>query len=1175
MTQFSSLAAYEHNGKAVSSAEFYAIACDPQRSVAVEACAGAGKTWMLVSRMIRALLEEEAQHGEIKPHEILAITFTKKAAGEMRQRLQEWLAEFAFATPEKLELELKIRGLDVRILNLGNAQKIPKNVPQPAYSLPEQLQNLYQKTLSQGRGVQIKTFHGWFASLLRTAPLSVLEGLHLPANYTLLEDDKLAVPSVWRRFFGTLLKDEHAKRDFEALVTAHGKSQALKALDEALSKRVEFELADQKGLVDASVPHFAEFFPDFAGCVSPEAAFLNNDANNDASNDIRRKIFSDAAKILGLATQKTFSAKGVELEKAITDNDLAGAIAALLTEKGTPRKFNVALSENEFVARAQDLALRFQSAIAQHAAWQHQQCMAKLTRLLINEFGNLKRQRGWVDMNDVERAALVMLSSSELSGWVQERLDARVKHLMIDEFQDTSPLQWQALYAWLSGYTGAGGKPPVVFIVGDPKQSIYRFRRAEPQVFIAAKQFVQDGLGGDLLSCDHTRRNAVQVVAAVNTVMLKAQDVQQYSDYRAHSTEIAVAGSVVRLPQIERHSQDKAKDKNTEESAELVWRDSLTEPKEEVEEKMVTLECRQAAQFIQQLLKSGKKPKEIMVLARKRSRLALMQTELQTLSIASQQPEKTNLADAPEVQDIVALLDVLVSPTHDLSLARALKSPLFGLTDDDLVEIALAFKSTKSSIDASSSWQNSGSNSWPNSWSNSWFILLQNSEHLRQEIRWLGVKLTLWKGWIDSLPPHDALDAIFDDGDVLARYASAAPATRRDAVLANLNALLRAALDIDQARYLTPYAFVRAMKAGFSAANSDGESDMADVTQTVKSPMTSDDSAIRLLTIHGAKGLEADVVIILDTDATLTPAASMRVLVDWPGETETPISFVFLASESRPAPSAAAAFDVEKQARLREELNALYVAMTRAREQLVISSSQPRNSNADSWWQRMQIVAVPAPAPSKPVRPEPVEGFSTENNAAIELLVLPSLENNKDASKKASNSRVAGEFIAYDAIENIVSSEITTVIADADESLESRLGQAMHRLLQRTDLTQVDTVALEFKLSSQEAEQAAQMAQRIMAGDGAWAWDEAIVSWQGNEIELTAHGKLLRLDRLVHRKDTAEWWVLDYKSESQPQSKPELVVQMRAYVAAVQACYVGESVRAAFLTAAGTLIEVN
>jgi ATP-dependent helicase/nuclease subunit A len=1153
-------AAYEHNGKSVSSAQFYAIACDPRRSVAVEACAGAGKTWMLVSRIIRALLEEDAP----QPHEILAITFTKKAAGEMRQRLQEWLAEFAFATPEKLEFELKIRGID---LNKGN--KSSKNDLQPAYSLPEQLQNLYQKTLSQGRGVQIKTFHGWFASLLRTAPLSVLEGLNLPANYTLLEDDKLATPSVWRRFFGTLLKDEIAKRDFEELVAEHGKSQALKALDEALSKRVEFQLADEKGLVDASVPHFSVFFLDFSGCESPEAAFENSAAQH--------AIFYDAAKVMAAYKAPTYRALGVDLEKAVTARKLGDVLTALITDKGqgTPRKLGV-LGENEFVAKAQEIAVRFQSAIAQHAAWQHQQRMARLTRILIAEFAALKRQRGWVDMNDVERAALVMLSSSELSGWVQERLDARVKHLMIDEFQDTSPLQWQALYAWLSGYAGAGGKPPTVFIVGDPKQSIYRFRRAEPQVFIAAQKFVQDGLDGDLLSCDHTRRNAVQVVDAVNTVMLRAQDVQQYADYRAHSTEIAVAGAVVRLPQIERL----AKDKKSGESEELVWRDSLTEPREEPEEKIVTLECRQAAGFIQQLLQSGKKPKEIMVLARKRSRLSLMQIELQTLSIASQQPEKTNLSDAPEVQDIIALLDVLVSTTHDLSLARALKSPLFGLTDDDLVVIALAHKSAKSCHPEQHV---------------SWFDLLQNSEHIRQEIRRLGVKLALWKSWIDSLPPHDALDAIFHDGDVLARYASAAPATTRDSVLANLNALLSAALDIDQARYLTPYAFVRAMKAGLSSsnsANSDVESDMADATQTVKLPMKSDDNAIRLLTIHGAKGLEADVVIILDTDATPTPAASMRVLVDWPGETATPTSFVFLASESRPAPSAAAAFDIEKQARLREELNALYVAMTRAREQLVISSNQPRNANADSWWQRM--LAVSELDPSFPHRRESTSAtmdsrlrgndgtglneplrLKIDVSTQIELLVLPSLGNVEKTSKNISNSTIAGVFVAYDAMKSIVNSDSLPLMIDAETSLESRLGQAMHRLLQRADVTAVDAVALEFKLSSQEAEQASQMAQRILAGEGAWAWDDAVVNWQGNEIELTAQGKLLRLDRLVRRKDTGDWWVLDYKSESQPQSKPELVAQMRGYVAAVQACYAGEQVKAAFLTATGKMVEVN
>jgi ATP-dependent helicase/nuclease subunit A len=200
--------------------------------------------------------------------------------------------------------------------------------------------------------------------------------------------------------------------------------------------------------------------------------------------------------------------------------------------------------------------------------------------------------------------------------------------------------------------------------------------------------------------------------------------------------------------------------------------------------------------------------------------------------------------------------------------------------------------------------------------------------------------------------------------------------------------------------------------------------------------------------------------------------------------------------------------------------------------------------------------------------------LDTDVQIKIELWVLPSIENTE---KRASNMPLAGVFIAYNATENIVNIEEEAEKTEGNaslDSLESRLGQAMHRLLQRADLTQVDAVALEFKLSSQEAEQAAQMAQRIMAGEGAWAWDEAVVGWQGNEIELTAQGKLLRLDRLVHRKDTSAWWVLDYKSESQPQSKPELVAQMRAYVAAVQACYTGETVKAAFLTATGKMIEI-
>ncbi|TAM34997.1 MAG: DNA helicase UvrD, partial [Burkholderiaceae bacterium] len=658
MSAFANGLAYEHNGERVSSAAFYAIACDPRRSVAVEACAGAGKTWMLVSRIVRALLDASSN---LQPHEILAITFTKKAAGEMRQRLTEWLAAFARATPEELEQELVQRGL----------------TPAHARLRAPALRNLYASVLASGRPVQIRTFHSWFAALLGTAPLAILQSLGLPARYELLEDDAQAVSAVWPRFYKALTDLPEAQQDYFAAVAAHGRFQTEKALTAALARRVEFALADARGVVDGSVPRFDALLPDFAGLQEPEDLLAQS---------AQRGQLQAAAQALGRASAPTFAAKGAELEQALTQGDMQAAGAALLTQKGEPRKFSDKLADIAQVRAAQELLARVALARSQHDAWQHQQRLARLARILCAEFAALKFERGWIDMNDVERAALVMLSSPVLSGWVQERLDAHIKHLLIDEFQDTNPLQWQALSNWLSGYAGAGGQAPSVFIVGDPKQSIYRFRRAEPQVFRAAQEFVVDGLGGDRLSCDHTRRNAPQVLAAVNQVMAVAQDGGEYEGFRAHSTESSEMGAVLKLPPIPRPGRGEA---TAQDDEILTWRDSLTTPRELPEETLRTLECRQAAQWLAQQLQAGLPPKDIMVLARKRDRLAVMQEELRALHIPSQQPEKTDLGEAPEVRDIVALLDALVSPSHDLSLAQALKSPLFGVSDAELVQIAL------------------------------------------------------------------------------------------------------------------------------------------------------------------------------------------------------------------------------------------------------------------------------------------------------------------------------------------------------------------------------------------------------------------------------------------------------------------------------------------------------
>ncbi len=1090
MSQPNNNPAYTHNGQSISADAFYAIACDPRRSVAVEACAGAGKTWMLVSRMVRALLEEGAQ-----PHEILAITFTKKAAGEMRERLYEWLEQFAHADDATLQQELLLRGVKIK----KNADFEGKKELQANEFGCKQLSNLYAQVLANGRPVQIRTFHSWFAALLRSAPMATLQQLGLPLNYDLLEDDGPAKALVWRRFYAALMDRPELKADFETVVLAHGRFQTDKALSGALDKRTEFLLADSAGVVDRSVQHFGVQFAEFAGLAHPDEALAANPAN--------RELFMAAAAALGRAAAPTFSAKGVELEKALTDGTAGDALAALLTEKGTSRKFGEKIIGIAIVRQAQDIALRIAEALAQHEAWDYQQRMARLSRLLLAEFTALKRERGWVDMNDVERAAQVMLSDDVLSGWVQERLDARVRHLMIDEFQDTNPLQWHALSSWLSGYGGAGGgagRAPSVFIVGDPKQSIYRFRRAEPQVFIAAQAFMRDALGGDVLACDHTRRSSQAVIATVNAVMGAAASDDSYEGFRAHTSASTDEGRVLRLPPILRLEKTQTPDM-------LEWRDSLTTPREEPEETLRTLEVRQAAAWIASQIDSGIKPASVMALSRKRASLLPLQEELRALHIPAQIGEKTELIDCCEVLDVVALLDALVSPQHDLSLARALRSPLFNVSDDALVKIVLTRGESKQS----------------------WFDVLLNEELLAPELIGLGAVLARYKVLLDALPPHDALQAIYDSGDVLARYAAAAPAASRAAVLSNLQALLAAALQVDGGRYATPYAFVRALKAG-----------------GLQAPASSNPDAVRLLTIHGAKGLEADAVLLLDTDTAPRNADSMSVLVDWPGQAQVPRKFVFLVSESKPPACALEALATEQAARQREELNALYVAITRAKTTLAISSIEPYREAPQSWWQRLHALAAEVPVPLV------VANAQQEASSNFMLPDLPSLP---------ASLRVASLLLQP---------------APEADSLSARVGKAMHSLLEWGDLSShaATQTGKEFGLTPAQQQDAQAMAKRIRHGDAAWAWDDAVVAWQGNEVELTHQGNTFRLDRLVQRKDAGHqghWWVLDYKSASSPQQQAELVTKMQIYKTALGAIYPGQTVKAAFLTATGSVVTVD
>ncbi|HZT54908.1 MAG TPA: UvrD-helicase domain-containing protein, partial [Burkholderiaceae bacterium] len=611
-------AAYRADGRPVARDAFYALACDPQRSVVVEACAGAGKTWMLVSRILRALL------AGAQPHEILAITFTRKAAGEMRERLNEWLREFS--APGASEAS-RVEAL------------VQRGVPaHEARELAPQLASLHERVLRAGRPVEVRTFHAWFSQLLRAAPLELLGELGLQPEMDLIEDLDDHRTEVFRRFHAAVLADAALRDDYAALIARRGRSQLRKWLEAALHKRVEFELADAAGVLDDSVPPPALERPG-----EHPAQVLLGAAWHASLRELALALGLGGVRAQDAATGLVFA-----LEQADAQARFERVWAALFTEKNTPRK---QLGKVDALARIQDELDAIAMQVRQLDAHTEHLRMARLARVLLAEFAAYKRARGLADMADLERCGLALLRDATLAGWVQERLDARIRHVLIDEFQDTSPLQWHALHAWLSAYAGAGGgasgqRPPGLFIVGDPKQSIYRFRRAEPRVFAAAQRFVVEALGGTVLACDHTRRNAPELLAALNTVFDQAQRANEFSGFRDHTTELASdpqAGVFVlpRVPRPPRAARGAAAD------TPAPWRDSLTTPRHAPEELLREQEAARVALAIHALVtRGGVVPAEIFVLSRKRQSLRLVAQALQQLQVPYAAAEDAALMDA-------------------------------------------------------------------------------------------------------------------------------------------------------------------------------------------------------------------------------------------------------------------------------------------------------------------------------------------------------------------------------------------------------------------------------------------------------------------------------------------------------------------------------------------------
>ena len=1080
--------------------EFKRRACDPRASAVVEACAGSGKTWLLVGRIVRALLDGAA------PGQILAITFTRRAAQEMRARLLGDLQDLAQAGDDAVADWLQQRGM-------SSAESRAAVAP---------ARGLYERVVGARVPMAIQTFHGWFWQLACAAPL----GAGVPYAPVLLEAVDRLRTDAWLHFSAQLVRPEHARirAAWVWLLDEIGEDSARKLLMQMLGKRAEwwsFAAGDEDAAVARALAPLRAAGDDDPRARLREPWFVDEVR---ALADLWRALArpSKTADEAAARALQWLAAPPGDPARDFRDACLVvltkaeqTPIQALLPEKLAKKHADEAAAQRYAQAHAR-VTDGLQRLLAAHRTWQAlklNEAALACGRLLIDAYQRLKEQQQALDFTDLEWHAHRLLANPDHAAYMQVRLDARFRHILIDEFQDTNPLQWQVLQSWLAGYgaleAGEGGADdasgrPSVFIVGDPKQSIYRFRRAEPRVFDAAIALLARDFGATHLRTNVTRRNAPALVEVLNAAMAGNPL------YQPQSTRAEGPGAFVLLPLA-------APPPAGPQGDESALRDVLVTPRAERDIDTRYREGRalanEIAHWVAQLrVRDGHGERaarftDVLLLVRRRTHLEQYERALRDAGVPFVSDRRGGLLDTLEADDLTALLEFLSTPAADLRLARALRSPIFGCADDDLIRVARAAGAT-------------------------WWRRLQAlvaaaaADPAGEEapLHRAGRLLERWRALAAVLPVHDLLDRIYFEGDLRRRYAAAAPEVLHAQVQANLDAFIELALAIDAGRFPSLPRFIDEL-AGLKrhAPEEAPEQGLAEVG-----------NAVRVMTIHGAKGLEAEIVVLADAHVRPPAAEGGSVLVVWPPLEPAPehVSLVARGEAGRDDARAAWFADDDAQ-REQEDSNLLYVAATRARQVLIAGGSEPSQGAIDaSWYTRLAAAQALSRAAAEAQPRLPVA-----------------------ASRQVRDFRPAPVPVGRR-------------LEDSLESEAQRLGRAWHAMLEQ-GADRAQAIARAFGLDDEQAALAIAAARRVRS-----RLPQLFAGRADVELELVdADGQLLRVDRLCELDGAL--LVVDFKWRVGQSERPQYEAQVRRYAQVLRAIRGEQPVRMALVDRDGELHAVQ
>lgn len=1085
---------------------FYQTALDPGQSVVVEACAGSGKTWLLVSRIVRLLL------AGVQPAEILAITFTRKAAREMRARLDEWLRFCASADDNKVRQFLRERAVAEDELDA----KLPL------------ARSLFESVLTAQPGVTISTFHAWFLEVIQRAPLET--GL---VGRGLAEQTQALQQNAWAQLTQQLAAhpDNTLAHAMQDLLAEFGLLNTRKLLQNFMHRRTEWwayteSQTDPLGYALANLTQQigVELETDVAAELMADSAFstaLYEYARLLGMNTATMVTRADAIiSTLGesLAGQHRFEKLCLTIFKA------DGGVYALNASTAQEKRMG-ATAQAALIQLHQHICERLTHArqqILAQVSYHFNVCALTLGTALLEHYQAAKAEARVLDFSDVEWQVAQLLSNSEHAEYIQLKLDARYKHILLDEFQDTNPVQWRVLLAWFEAAHQAG-QMPKIFLVGDPKQSIYRFRGAEAGLFDLAKTYL-NARGAACLSQNHTRRSTAQIIQVLNTTFASVAD--DYSLFQPHQVYDSSSPGRVEVLAL-------ATAPTAEGFAPVSFRNPLTDPRpDDAENNARELEAEQLATKINDIVNhwviddanGGTRAaqfSDIMILVRSRTHLANYERALKHAQIPYSSTRRGGLLDSMEIGDLLALLQFLVTPNADLALARTLRSPIFACSDENLLTLRAA------------QLQSEAQHWWP---------VLRALTQPDASLQRTASLLQHWITLAGTLPVHDLLDRIYFEANLIARYRAVAPAALQNSVEANLTAFIALTLTQSGGRYPSLPRFL----LDIAALHQDTDEN-PDEGETLEAGNT-----VTIHTVHGAKGLEAPIVWLLNVGARKPKSDNYRVLLNWEADAPRPTHFSLVTTQERMAAYQQVYLDKEMQHARREDYNLLYVAMTRARQALLVSGVASK-SDGQNWHQT--ILAT--------LQPDAATAISGDDLSQRSVSMAQPV-----TGKTASPMLPAGINQPYP----------LGVYTTRSDTAATDYGTLVHLLLEAiTPPNPVQDAALllaQFGAHPQFAN-AHQHARSILGQAQLQRFfDPAHYRRAWNELSyLRQNGSSYRIDRVVEFDD--EVWVLDYKTD-QTDDAQQLIqchrTQLTEYQTAMRVCYPALTIHCAIISAGGKLV---